>query len=46
MKKTLIAYFTRTGITKKLAEDTAKQTGADLFAIEPVKEYSSSTLFV
>ena len=33
MKKTLIAYFTRTGITKKLAEDTAKQTGADLFAI-------------
>ena len=42
--KTLIAYFTRTGITKKLAEDTAKQTGADLFAIEPVKEYSSSYL--
>ena len=44
MKKTLIAYFTRTGITKKLAEYTAKQTGADLFAIEPVKEYSSSYL--
>lgn len=44
MKKTLIAYFTRTGITKKLAEDTAKQTGADLFAIEPVKEYSSTYL--
>lgn len=44
MKKTLIAYFTRTGITKKLAEYTAKQTGADLFAIEPVKTYSSSYL--
>ena len=44
MKKTLIAYFTRTGITRKLAEDTAKQTGADLFAIEPVKTYSSSYL--
>lgn len=44
MKKTLIAYFTRTGITKKLAENTAKQTGADLFAIEPVKEYSSTYL--
>ena len=44
MKKTLIAYFTRTGITKKLAEDTAKQTGADLFAIEPVKTYSSTYL--
>lgn len=44
MKKTLIAYFTRTGITRKLAEDTAKQTGAGLFAIEPVKTYSSSYL--
>ena len=42
--KTLIAYFSRTGITKKLAEDTAKKTGADLFAIEPVKKYSSRYL--
>lgn len=42
--KTLIAYFSRTGITKKLAEDTAKKTGADLFAIEPVKKYSGSYL--
>lgn len=42
MKKTLIAYFSRTGITKKLAQDVAAQTGADLFDIEPVKEYSSS----
>ena len=42
MKKTLIAYFSRTGITKKLAQDVAVQTGADLFAIEPVKSYSSS----
>lgn len=42
--KTLIAYFSRTGITKKLAEDTAKKTGADLFAIEPVKKYSGNYL--
>lgn len=42
--KTLIAYFSRTGITKKLAEDTAKKTGAELFAIEPVKKYSGSYL--
>lgn len=42
--KTLIAYFSRTGITKKLAEDTAKKTGAVLFAIEPVKKYSGSYL--
>lgn len=42
--KTLIAYFSRTGITKKLAEDTVTKTGADLFAIEPVKKYSGSYL--
>lgn len=42
MKKTLIAYFSRTGITKKLAQNVAAETGADLFAIEPVKAYSSS----
>lgn len=42
MKKTLIAYFSRTGITQKLAQETAAQTGADLFAIQPVKSYSTS----
>ena len=42
MKKTLIAYFSRTGITKKLAESVAAQADADIFAIEPVKTYSSS----
>lgn len=42
MKKTLIAYFSRTGITKKLAQDVVAETGADIFAIEPVKAYSSS----
>ena len=42
MKKTLIAYFSRTGITKKLAQDVAAKTGADIFTIEPVKTYSSS----
>ena len=42
--KTLIAYFSRTGITKKLAEEVAHKTGADLFTIEPVKKYSGSYL--
>lgn len=42
--KTLIAYFSRTGITKKLAEKVAHKTGADLFAIEPVKKYSGNYL--
>lgn len=42
MKKTLIVYFSRTGITKKLAEATAAKTESDVFAIKPVKEYSKS----
>lgn len=42
MNKTLIACFSRTGITKKLAQEVAAKTGADIFDIEPVKSYSSS----
>lgn len=42
MKKTLIAYFSRTGITKKLAENVADTIGAELFNIQPVKEYSKA----
>ena len=42
MKNTLIAYFSRTGITKKLALEVAEKIQADIFAIEPVKNYSSS----
>ncbi len=42
MKNTLVAYFSRTGITEKLAEDVAKNINAAAFAIEPVKNYSSN----
>ena len=42
--KTLIAYFSRTGITKKLAEDTAKKTGADLFAISASCVYAQKLI--
>jgi len=42
MSKTLIAYFSRTGITKALARAVSVKTGAELFAINPAKTYSSS----
>lgn len=44
MSKTLIAYFSRTGITKALARAVAVKTGAELFAINPTKIYSSNYL--
>lgn len=42
MSKYLVAYFSRTGKTKALAEAIAQKAEADIFAIEPVKEYSSN----
>lgn len=44
MKKTLIVYFSRTGITKALAEAVAAETAAELFAIEPVEPYPGNYL--
>ena len=35
--KSLVAYYSRTNITKKLAEDIARQTNADIEEIEPKK---------
>ena len=37
--KKLVAYFSWSGNTKKLAEAIAAETGADLYRIETVKEY-------
>lgn len=42
MSKLLVAYFSRTGKSKALAEVIAAKSEADIFAIEPVKEYSSN----
>lgn len=39
--KILIAYFSWGGTTQGIAKEIQKQTGADLFEIEPVKQYSS-----
>ena len=43
-KKVLIAYFSATGTTKKVAENLAKATGGDLYEIKPLKPYTSADL--
>ena len=35
MKKILVAYFSASGVTKKVAEKMAKAMDADLFEIAP-----------
>ena len=43
-KNVLIAYFSATGTTKRVAENLAKATGGDLYEIKPVKTYTSTDL--
>ena len=42
--KTLVAYFSASGVTAKLAERLAEAIGADLFAIEPEIPYTKADL--
>lgn len=44
MNKNLVCYFSATGTTKEVAEKIASIINADLFAIEPVNEYTSEDL--
>ena len=44
MAKSLVAYFSATGTTKKLAERIAAAAGADLFEIVPEKRYTPADL--
>ena len=44
MNKILVAYFSATGTTKKVAEKLAKATGGNLFEIKPQVEYTSEDL--
>ena len=44
MPKTLVAYFSASGVTKSVAERLAKTAGADLFEIEPAKPYTAADL--
>lgn len=40
MKK-LVAYYSQSGQTKRMAEMIAEKTGADLYEIEPVRKYNA-----
>lgn len=44
MSRTLVAYFSASGITAKVAEVLADTIGADLFAIEPEVPYTKADL--
>ena len=44
MSKTLVAYFSASGTTAKVAKKMAKAIGADLFEIKPETPYSGADL--
>jgi flavodoxin len=44
--KSLIAYYSRTNITKKLAEDIADKTGADIEQIVPKVNYQGKIGYI
>lgn len=44
MSKTLVAYFSAGGVTRRAAERLAAAAGADLFAIRPVVPYTEADL--
>ena len=44
MGKTLVAYFSASGTTGKVAKNLASAIGADLFQIEPEQPYSRADL--
>ena len=44
MSKKLVAYFSASGVTAKVAELLADATGADVYQIEPTVEYTQADL--
>ena len=44
MSKKLVAYFSASGVTKKLAEKLAAAVDADLFEIRPKIPYTKAAL--
>ena len=46
MSKVLVAYFSASGVTKKVAADLAKAASADLYEIEPKVPYTNSDLIM
>ena len=44
MSKTLVAYFSASGVTAKLAQNLSEAIGADLYTIEPETPYTEADL--
>lgn len=44
MSKTLVAYFSASGVTAKLAQNLAEAAGADLYEIKPAVPYTNADL--
>lgn len=44
MSKVLVAYFSASGVTAKVAEKLAEAVGADIFSIEPAVLYTKADL--
>ena len=44
MSKKLVAYFSASGVTAKLAERLSEAIGADIYAIEPEIQYTKADL--
>lgn len=44
MAKVLVAYFSASGTTKRVAEKLAKASSGDLFEIEPTQKYTDEDL--
>ena len=44
MAKALVAYFSATGTTERVAKKVAEAAGADLFEIKPEQAYTSADL--
>lgn len=44
MQKTLVAYFSASGVTAKLAKTLSEATGADLYEIKPTQPYTDADL--
>ena len=42
--KTLVAYFSASGVTRNVAQQLAKAAGADLYEIEPAVPYTKADL--
>ena len=44
MSKTLVAYFSASGVTKRAAQNLSKAIGADLYEIKPAVAYTNADL--